>query len=328
MSDILTKVVNDPGDVRAQAKGGRLEAPQVRAFLDYMYDATVLGGQVRTERISGETAQLTRRAVGERLLRIATEAVDDGMNAGVAVGKISISTTKFRLDFELSTESLEDGLEGDALEDSIVRLMANQVANDLEDYAVNSDPLKTDDPGLSGFYGWSVLGKRLGRRIDAGGKTLDRELFSDMIKEMPRKAKSNRRALKFFTSSNALQDFLDSEYELRMSIGEIGTSENDQISGPLGYTAPRVHGQSIQEVPVFEDDKVGTYSGAGASDESHTEVWLTNPQNLIWAVQRDIKLYNRFNQKTDSIEYTLYTRVGTAVEDGNAFVVADNVKVK
>ena len=139
MSDILSKVVNDPGDVRADARGGALRAPQVNRFLDYMWDKTVLGSQVRTERIKGETAELTRIAVGERLLRVATEAADDGLNVGAAFGKVSISTTKFRLDWELSSESLEDGLEGEALEDHIVRLMAGQVANDLEDIAINAD---------------------------------------------------------------------------------------------------------------------------------------------------------------------------------------------
>lgn len=327
MSDMLNKAVNDPGDVRADAKGGKMRPAQVNRFLDYMWDATVLGSQVRTERISGESAELTRIAVGERLLRLATEAVDDGLNVGAAFGKISVTTSKFRLDWEFSTESLEDGLEGEALEDTIARMLAQQVANDLEDYAINSDPAKTDDPGISGFHGWASLGRRLGHVVDAGGSTLNRGVFSDMIKAMPRRAKSNRAGLKFFASSNALQDFLDSEYELRLSHGDLATSPTDQVSGPLGYTAPRIHGQSIQEVPLFRDDFAGTYSGAGASEKKHSDVWLTNPKNLIWAVQRDVTVYREFKPKTDSIEYTLYTRVGTALEDGNSMVVATNVAV-
>lgn len=326
MSDMLNKVVNDPNDVRADAKGGRLTPAQSDTFLDYMNDYTVLGSQVRTLRIQGESAEITRMAVGQRLTRLATEAVDDGVNVGAAFGKISVTTSKFRLDWEFSTEALEDGREGEALEDHIARLMAQQVANDLEDYAVNSDPKKTDDPSLSGFHGWSVLGSRLGHVFDAGGSTLDRNVFSKMIKALPREAKNNRGALKFFASANALQDFIDSEYELRMSIGDIGMDQSDQISGPLGVTGPRVFGQTVQEVPVFRDDKVGTYSGAGASAKDHSEVWLTNPKNLIWAIQRDIKIYREFKTKADTTEYTLYTRVGTAIEDGNAFVVAKNVK--
>src|SRR5690349_825614 len=131
-NELLNKVINDQGTAAA-SKGGYLEAPQVRQFLDYVNDATTLSQQVRVERIRGDVAELTRIGIGERLLRVATEAVDDGVNVGAAFSKISLSTTKFRLDWELSTEALEDGLEGEALEDHIVRLMANQVGNDIED---------------------------------------------------------------------------------------------------------------------------------------------------------------------------------------------------
>ena len=328
MSDMLSKAVNDPGQVRGTAaSGGYLTAPQVRTFLDYMWDKTVLGSQVRTERIKGETAEVTRMAVGERLLRVATEAVDDGVNVGAAFGKISISTTKFRLDWEISTEALEDGLEGDALEDHIMRLMSNQVANDLEDYAINADLSKTDNPSLSAFDGWAKTASRIGHVVDAGGNTLDRTVLSQMIKAMPRKGKQNRAELKFFASSNAIQDLLDSEAQIALEANQTGTDSGGHVAGPLGYSAPRLYGQSVQEVPLFRDDRAGTYTGAGASDEVHSQVWFTNPKNLIWAVQREVQVFREFVPKKDSIEFTLFCRVGTAIEDGNQIVVADNVKV-
>lgn len=321
MSDILSKVVNDPGDVRGDAKGGYLRAPQVNRFLDYMWDKTVLGSQVRTERIKGETAELSRIAVGERLLRVATEAVDDGVNVGAAFGKVSISTTKFRLDWELSSEALEDGIEAEALEDHIANLMAAQVANDLEDYAINSDSGKAgENLSLGGFNGWAKTAEATGHVVEAGDSTLSRKVLSDMIKAMPRKGMQNRARLKFFASSNAVQDLLDSEAQLRLETArEIGTDAGQHVSGPLGYAAPRVYGQDIQEVPLFDDDRKGDDSG-------ETQVWFTDPKNLIWAVQREIQVFREFKPKKDSIEFTLYCRVGTAIEDPNSFVVTNGVK--
>lgn len=326
MSDILSKAVNDPGDVRANAKGGFLNGPQVKQFLDYMWDKTVLGGQVRTERISGETAELTRMAVGTRLLRVATEAVDDGVNVGAAFGKVSISTTKFRLDWELSREALEDGIEGEALEDHVARLMAGQVANDLEDYAINGDSTKAGDIGLGGIDGWSKRAAATAHVVDAGGDTLSRTVLSNMIKAMPRKGMQQRRNLKFFASSNAVQDLLDAEAQIAFNADQIGTSAADHVSGPLGYTAPRIYGQSIQEVPLFEDTRVGSYSGTGSTDAAHSQVWLTDPKNLIWAVQREVQVYREFVPKKDSTEFTLYCRVGTNIESPENFVVAENVR--
>ena len=325
MSDILSKVVNDPGDVRADARGGALRAPQVNRFLDYMWDKTVLGSQVRTERIKGETAELTRIAVGERLLRVATEAADDGLNVGAAFGKVSISTTKFRLDWELSSESLEDGLEGEALEDHIVRLMAGQVANDLEDIAINADSSKAGtNLTLGAFDGWAKIAERTAHVVDAGGSSLDRNILSKMIKAMPRKGMQNRAGLKFFAGSNDIQDLLDSEAALALGANQIGTSAADHNA----YGVNRMYGQSIEEVPLFSDEFKGTYSGAGASEAKHSQVWLTNPKNIIWAVQREVQVFREFKPKKDSIEYTLYCRVGTAIEDPNQFVVATGVAAK
>ena len=81
MSDILSKAVAT-SEEDAALKGGYLAAPQVNQFIDYMFDNTVLGSQVRKETIRGDVAELTRIGVGERLLRVGTEAVEDGVNVG------------------------------------------------------------------------------------------------------------------------------------------------------------------------------------------------------------------------------------------------------
>jgi len=44
-------------------------------------------------------------------------------------------------------------------------------------------------------------------------------------------------------------------------------------------------------------------------------------------VKREIVVYREFKPKKDTVEYTMYTRVGTQIENGEAFVVVKNVKV-
>jgi hypothetical protein len=325
-NDILEKVVAT-SETDADKKGGFLAPAQVNQFIDYMFDQTVLGSQVRKETIRSDSAELTRIGVGQRLLRRATEAVDDGVNVGVAFSKIALSTSKFRLDWELSTESLEDGREGTDFEDHIARLMAAQVANDMEDYAINGNTVDVaTDPGVGTMPGWGQRLRATAHVYDAAGANLDRNVLSAMMKAVPRHHKQGRGRMKYFASSNALQDLLDSEVALAASVNQL--VDNQYPAGPLGYTAPRINGQIVQEVPFLGDDKVGTYSGATAAEAVHSEVWLTDPQNLIWAVKREIQVYREFKPKKDSIEYTLYTRFGTAVENGDAAVIATNVAVK
>ena len=167
-NELLEKVISTSSIGADSTAGGGLLSPQQSGrFIDYMWNATVLGAQVRTIQMRANEVELDRLAIGERLVRVATEAVDDGVNNAVAFTKVSLGTVKFRMDWELSSESLEDGLEGDALEDHIARLMAAQAANDLEDLAINGDTIgHQGDALLKGFDGWR-------KRLFYGGSVLD-----------------------------------------------------------------------------------------------------------------------------------------------------------
>ena len=189
-NELLEKVIRT---TEVGAGGGGLLSPeQSNRFIDYMWDETVLGSQVRTIRMKSTEQEIDKVSVGERLMRVATEAVDDGVNAGAVFTKISLTTKKLRLDWELSTESLEDNLEGEALEDHIARLMAAQAGNDLEDVAINGDTALTTDPLLKAFDGWRKRAIAGGHVVDHAGANLNRAAFNAALKAMPRKFMQRR----------------------------------------------------------------------------------------------------------------------------------------
>lgn len=310
--------------------GGLLNPEQANRFIDYMWDATVLGSQVRTIRMRSTEQEIDKVGVGERLMRVATEAVDDGVPAGAVFTKISLTTKKLRLDWELSTESLEDNLEGDALEDHIARLMATQAGNDLEDVAINGDTAKTTDPLLKAFNGWRKLALAGGHVIDNAGGALDRAAANKALKAMPRKYMQRRNGLRFFAGSNLIQDYM---YGLTQASGSVisleqvaqGITQNGvRTEGPAGFNGPSIFGVGLQEVPLFDETLVGDYA---TPTGEHGDLWLTFPQNLLWGVKREIQVYREFKPKKDTIEYTMYCRVGTQIENADAFVVVKNVKV-
>ncbi len=309
--------------------GGLLNAEQTNRFIDYMWDVTVLGQQVRKIRMRSTVQDIDKIGVGQRLARVATEAVDDGVNAGVTFSKISITVTKFRLDYELSTESLEDNIEGDSLEGHITRLMATQFGNDLEDVAINGDTALTTDPLLKGFNGWSKRALTGGVVVDNGGNGLDRAAFNRAIRAMPRVFMQRRGDLKFFVGSNLIQDYLFSLTQTASGTISLENVAAGILDGPVraegaaGFTGARPFGIPLQEVPLFDTGKAGSYSGASGA---HGDVWLTDPKNLLWGVKREIQVYREFKPKKDTIEYTVYVRMGVQIENLAAFVVVRNVK--
>jgi hypothetical protein len=325
-NELLEKVISTSTIGTAPSGGGLLSPAQSTRFIDYMWDATTLGNQVRKIRMRANEVELDRMAVGERVVRLATEAVDDAVNVKVAFAKVSLTTQKLRLDWELSSESLEDNLEGAAFEDHVARLLSAQAANDIEDLAINGDVNNTDDALFKSFDGWR---KRLyagANVVDAAGAELDRAVFHKALRAMPRKFMARRGSLKWYTSAGLLQDYVYSDQFIPTegALRPAGTNPDsgDVTAGAVaGWSPSAPFGIRAQEVPLFPEYDV---DGAGP-DGQGSDVWLVDPQNLIWGVKREIQVYRQFVPRKDTIEYTMYTRVGAAIENPNAAVLVKNV---
>jgi hypothetical protein len=309
--------------------GGLLNPEQSARFLDYMFDATVIGKVARTVRMRADTAEIDRMSVGEKLMKLATEGDDTASNAAVTFSKISLTTKKLRLDWELSTESLEDNIEGADLEDHIARLMATQAGNDIEDVILNGVG-SGSDPLYKAFQGVVAKAKANGRVVAGAGAAVSRELFNKALKAMPRKYMQRRGDLRFLAGSNLIQDFLYAN-----SIGTNNTIPQDIASsvirgatpglgGAAGYVAPFAFGIPIVEVPLLPETQTGSYSSPSGS---HGDIHLTFPNNVVIGIKRDVTVYRFFWPRKDSIEYTMYTRVGVQIEQPDAWVVVKDVKV-
>jgi len=323
----------DPTDgihVGSEGKGGLLNPEQSARFLDYMFDATVIGKVARTVRMRADTTEIDRIGVGEKLMKLAAEAEDTGSNAAVQFSKISLTTKKLRLDWELSTESLEDNIEGADLEDHIARLMATQAGNDLEDVVLNGNTALTSDALYKSFDGVVKLAKANGHVVAGAGAVVSREIFNKALKAMPRKYKQRRPDLRFLAGSNLIQDYLYSASQNIQNVNpqDIASSiiRGDQggLGGPAGYVAPFAFGIPIVEVPLLKETQEGSYLSPSGD---HGDVHLTFPNNVVIGIKRDVTVYRFFWPKKDSIEYTMYTRVGTQIEQADAWVVVKDVKV-
>lgn len=328
MSNELLQKVIDTTTVGAD-NGGLLKPEQSNRFIDYMFDATILTRAARTIRMRADTTEIDKVGVGERLMVLASEGSNAGQtDRGATFTKVSLTTKKLRLDWELSSESLEDNIEGADLEDHIARLMATQAGNDVEDLALNGDTALSSNNLLKAFDGFRKLALAGGYVVDAGGATISKATFNSALKEMPRKYKQRRNQLRFFTGSNLVQDYLYNLTNISATPEDIASSilrgNPAAPEGAPGGVTPFAFGIPVVEVPLIDETRAGDYSGATGQ---HGEVHLTFPQNFIIGIKRDVTVYREFKPKKDTIEYTLYIRVGVAIENLDSFVVVKNVKV-
>ncbi len=306
-------VTTGPNAVNPTGVAGGILAPeQSRRFIDYVWDATVLANDGRKVTMRANTQEIEKVNVGERVIRAANQADGTYTNAGATFTKVELSTTKIRLDWEISTESLEDNIEGSALEDHLVRLMTNAFANDLEDLAINGDG--TTGSFLSIMEGFvpQVTGGSDAHEavVTVSNNEWTPEVMESVIKALPRKYRALKSGLKFYASTDTFAGIVK---ENGTNADAIWTYENrnqylsgsDQTLGNARQT--RVLGVPVMEVPYFPDDYVE----------------LTFPQNRVWGFQRDVKVNREYKIKKDTIEYTVYVRFGITWEELDACAFAD-----
>ena len=284
--------------------GGILNAEQSAQFIEYIFEQQVLARDGRRVTMRANSAELEKLNVGERVIRAAAQADSTYTNAGVTFTKVEISTKKIRLDWEVSTEALEDNIEGAGLEDHLVRTMTRAFANDLEDLAINGTGSGTNSflNILEGFY----VKEQTGNSSTFGTTVED---LQALVLAMPRKYRASRAAMKFYASSETVADIIN-------GLGSSGNLPSERIVervidgvAPQTLGAPiqyRVLGIPLVEVPLMPADYIS----------------LTFPENRIWGFQRDVTVHREFQPKKDTVEYTTFLRFGVQVEETDAVAYA------
>lgn len=237
------------------ATAGKLNPVQSDRFIDFVIDVTELRGSVRVVRFRNEELTIDKIGVGQRVTVPKTEATDPGRRYGVSTTKVSLVPKECMTPFEISDNFAENSIEGEQVEDTVVRLMATQMANDTEELMINGDTLgharlESDliaggsgvnyikDSFLGLFNGWLRL-LDSGNIYDAQNANLSTAVFSGMIKKMPVKFRRTRRNLRFLLA-------LDLEQNWREKVASRATAQGDQSL----MTADRVPVFGIPLVPV------------------------------------------------------------------------------
>lgn len=335
--EILSKSTVTTGVVGA-ASGGLLNAAQANRFIDFVVDQSVLMQNSRVVRMRTPSMEIDKLSIGTRLLAKATEATDTGVNAAVTFSKVSLTSVKLRLDWELSTESLEDNIAGPSLEDHIAQVMARQTANDMDDLLINGNTASNNGL-LKALDGYIKLALASGTTVDEGGDNVSRSTFDRVLRNLPSKYLQRRNELRFFTGPGVVQDAIyslgnpNSAVEATSGAPSPGSTLGDvaflqgamRANGGPGATGLAPFGIPLLEVPLMPEAATGDYSGASGS---HAFVELTFPNNRIVGIHRDITVYREFKPKADTIQYTQYMRVASNIENAESYVIAKNVKLR
>jgi hypothetical protein len=161
---------------------------------------------------------------------------------------------------EIGDTFREINIEGENVEDTIIRMFATQLANDMEDLYINGNklgPARLQSDMLEGGNttqyvkdtylalqdGWSLLADQ-GNVVNAQGQNIGLSVFSKAIRAMPTKFRRNKAQLRWFISPDLYQLYLEKLTTRGTPLGDSAVGGGASTPGPFGIP--------IVPVPLWE----------------------------------------------------------------------------
>lgn len=294
------------------AGGGLLNAQQADRYISMVVDQSVMLREARVVRMRGPVVELDKIATTGRVSQLKSEGIAPTVLAAPAFSKVNLASVEVVTPFEITFEALEDSIEQGNLENTIIEAMSRQTATDLEELALLGD---TDsvDPFLKGLDGWRLQAGE-GHQVDLEGASLDKDALGAMYKALPDKYKRNHGDLRFYFAPSAVQGWSDSFADRPTAAGDAALAAG---------IAPPYMGVPLVPVPLVPTDlaAVAPYAGTGA----YSFGILTPRDNLIFGIQRRVRIDRDRDVLRGVNVYVISTRVAVAFEEADAVVVGVNV---
>ena len=252
--------------------GGMLQPAQAQKFLRILINEAVILKQSTVVPMRSPKQLIEKIRFANRILRSGSEAValPVGDRALPSLGKVELDAQLFKAEVRLNNEVLEDSIERGQLRQTIMQLMAEAIARDVDEVIIQGDST-SPDPFLAKLNG--ILKQATSNIVDAQNQTTNKTVFRDMLKTMPHPFLRNKKELRFFTSVNSEIDYKDSLAD-RATIGGDRFTEEDV---PAAYS-----GVPVLHVPMFPESL-----GVGSNT---TDIILTDPKNINVGIWRNIRV--------------------------------------
>lgn len=252
--------------------GGMLQPAQAQKFLRILINEAVILKQSTVVPMRSPKQLIEKIRFANRILRSGSEAValPVGDRALPNLGKVELDAQLFKAEVRLNNEVLEDSIERGQLRQTIMQLMAEAIARDVDEVIIQGDST-SPDPFLAKLNG--ILKQSTSNIVDAQNQTTNKTVFRDMLKTMPHPFLRNKKELRFFTSVNSEIDYKDSLAD-RATIGGDKFTEED--------VAAAYSGVPVLHVPMFPES-------LGPSSNT-TDIILTDPKNINVGIWRNIRV--------------------------------------
>lgn len=294
--------------------GGLLNPEQANTFVRKLIVQPTIMNKARFVGMGAPTRKINKIGFGSRIMHVATSgtALASNKRAKPATEQVTLTAQEYMATVYLPYDVLEDNIERaeaannensnsgpGGLRQTIIELIAERAATDLEEIALLSDTA-SGDADLAVQDGWLKIAEDNSNVVDNQSAAIDKSLFKAGKKAMPKKYLRNQNRMMHMVSC-------DQETEYRDTLADRSTALGDRMVE--GTTQAYAYGGQI--VPITQmPDANGLYC---------------DPLNLIFGVYRDISMEYDKDIEARVYKIVLTTRIAIQIEEAEAVCFYDNI---
>lgn len=282
---------------------GILNPEQAGRFIREITNEQVVLREASIITMKSHTKNLDRVTVDGRVLHAGydvdgnTRVLSDSEKAKIKTWQNQLVVAKLKTQAEIEDDELEDNLEGKAFIDTLLDLVAGQIGEDKEVWALGANKgviSYAEDDLLSTTTGWlhRPATKVYNKPLESEGIEA---IFDAMLAAIPKKFIKNR---------NNMRLYVPYEYEKawRDELKSRGTPLGDSVT--TGYAQLAYENIPVVHVPSLDDTVLQTLTGSPA-------LMLTDPANLVMGIWRQIGIEPERHAAEEKTEYVITMRGDT-----------------
>lgn len=289
------------------AGGGILQPAQAQKFMRIMIKASRLVGMTTVVPLSSPKQAVPKIRLSQRILHAGFEAraLPAADRAKPEFSKMEFDAQLFKGEVRLDNEVLEDNIERGDLKNTIMQLIAQRCAADVEEITIQGD-INSTDPYLARLDG--VLKQATSHVVDVDGESVSKVTFRDMLRAMPQEYTRDKRNLKFLTSTNSEINYRDYLADRATVIGDKFLEQDTSVTWM---------GIPIEDIPMMPENL-----GAGLNTSA---ILFTDPKNINIGIWRQIRIETDKDVSAGVLLIVVSTRFDVKFLEETAVVKAINV---
>ncbi|MCT15438.1 phage major capsid protein [Listeria monocytogenes] len=281
--------------------GGRMNPAQASKFIRMVQDTPTILKDARLVQMESDRQIIEKIGFGQRIMRAASEGVGltEVDRTKPSTSKVTLNAKEVIAEINLTYDTLENNIEKRNLKDTIMQMLAERAAVDIEELMVNGDTSNTTDSYLAQLDGIRKLATS--HLVNNSSGEISRTAFKNAKKIIPAKYLRSPQDFRYYTSPSVETEWIDKLGDRQTSLGD--SAVEGKTARPFG-------------IPIQSCANLQPYGDGAGNDVS--DIILTHPKNIILGMSRNISIEVDKDIRSRQFIIVLTAKLDTVFEEEDA----------